>query len=158
MNQPVSGLWIPGRLWQTLILSRWRPLLALVPVESVVHDRQRDYYAAQGSADQRADATCFVEFMLEAILRAIRELPVVTDQVRKLQVALRHATRAAAVLMVELGLVHRPTFRDNYLHPALDAGLVEMTRPDAPRARNQKYRLTATGKRLVARQGAGHGE
>ncbi len=35
-----------GRLWQTLILTRWRPLFAHVPVESLVHARQTAYYRA----------------------------------------------------------------------------------------------------------------
>jgi ATP-dependent DNA helicase RecG len=51
--------------------------------------------------------------------------------------------------MIKLGLSHRPTFRKNYLHPALEAGLIEMTQPDNPRARNQKYRLTAHGVQLM---------
>jgi len=41
------------------------------------------------------------------------------------------------------GLSHRPTFRQNDLTPALNAGLIEMPRPESPRARDQKYRLTA---------------
>ena len=59
--------------------------------------------------------------------------------------------------MTELGLAHRPTFRKNYLHPALAAGLIEMTQPDIPRARNQKYRLTARGKQLVDKIGQARG-
>lgn len=39
-----------GRLWQTLILSRWRPVLAWLPVESVIRDRQDDYYTALSAA------------------------------------------------------------------------------------------------------------
>jgi len=39
-------------------------------------------------------------------------------------------------------LKHRPTFRKNYLHPALEAGLIEMTIPQTPNTREQKYRKT----------------
>ena len=42
--------------------------------------------------------------------------------------------------MEKLGLSHRPTFRKNYLLPAMKQGLVEMTIPDKPNSRNQKYR------------------
>lgn len=62
-----------GRLWQTLILSRWRPVLAWLPVESVIRDRQDDYYAALAAADHAAEATPFVEFMLQALQQALAD-------------------------------------------------------------------------------------
>ena len=69
----------------------------------------------------------------------------VTDQVAKLLAALKESPKTATELMTELGLSHRPTFRKNYLRPAMDAGLVEMTRPESPTAKNQKYRLVVDG-------------
>ncbi len=42
-------------------------------------------------------------------------------------------------------LSHRPAFRANYLHPALAAELIELTIPDKPNSRLQKYRLTEKG-------------
>lgn len=62
-----------GRLWQTLILSEWQALLAYLPVETVIHDRQTDYYQALGESDAAADATPFVAFMLQALLAAMHE-------------------------------------------------------------------------------------
>ena len=62
-----------GRLWQTLILSRWQPMLALLPVETVIKRRQDDYYAQLAHADQRDDCTGFIEFMLAAIADSLRE-------------------------------------------------------------------------------------
>ncbi len=62
-----------GRLWQTLILSRWQPMLAWLPVESVVRQRQQDYYAALAEADARSDCSGFIEFMLQAIADSLRE-------------------------------------------------------------------------------------
>ena len=44
-----------------------------------------------------------------------------------------------------LGLKHEEHFREACLIPALHAGLIEMTIPDKPRSRLQKYRLTRTG-------------
>jgi hypothetical protein len=44
-----------------------------------------------------------------------------------------------------LGLRDEKHFRNAYLQPALDAGLIEMTIPDKPRSGKQKYRLTAKG-------------
>ena len=45
-----------------------------------------------------------------------------------------------------LGLRHRIHFRDAYLLPALQAGLIEMTIPDKPRSSKQRYRLTPAGR------------
>ena len=52
-------------------------------------------------------------------------------------------------LLDALRLTHREHFRLFYLKPALDAGLVEMTMPDKPNSRNQRYRLSAFGKRWL---------
>ena len=138
-----------GRLWQTLILNRWQPLFSLLPIESVIRDRQKDYYAALGQSDTDGNATVFVEFMLNAIAQAIKEIVLetdqvtdqVSDQVGKIVKMLRRGPRSASELMSELSLSHRPSFRQNYLRPALDAGIIEMTRPDKPQAKNQKYKL-----------------
>lgn len=62
-----------GRLWQTLILSQWKPILAYLPVETVVRARQEEYYQALAEADRMADSTPFIEFMLQALLDAMKE-------------------------------------------------------------------------------------
>jgi ATP-dependent DNA helicase RecG len=48
-----------------------------------------------------------------------------------------------------LGLKHSPTFRENYLRPAMDKGMIERTIPDKPNSRLQKYRLTDRGRTLL---------
>lgn len=144
-----------GRLWQTLMLSRWQPALAWLPVETVVKERQQAYYAALAESDRVAEATPFVEFMLGALLEALDAAvsdqvdDQVSDQVMRLLSVLpaKHAV-SADELMDKLGLAHRPTFRKNYLAPALQAVLIEMTHPDSPRSPTQKYRLTDNGRAL----------
>lgn len=146
-----------GRLWQTLLLSQWRPVLAYLPVETVIRDRQDAYYGALSAADRAGEATPFVEFMLDALTVALGETEQTdqvsdqaTDQVKRLLKALTDSPPLkAGELMQQLGLTHRPTFRSNYLNPALEAGWVEMTDPSSPRSPVQKYRLTVRG-RLVA--------
>ena len=139
-----------GRLWQTLILSRWNPLFAFLPVETVIRDRQADYYQVLGACDSAGNSTAFVEFLLASLLTALREAAAtdqvtdqVSDQVKALLRCLGRNTMSALQCMAKLGLAHRPTFRANYLAPALAAGLIERTIPDKPNSRLQKYRLTS---------------
>jgi Fic family protein len=56
-----------GRLWQSLALSQWHVNLAYLPVESLFRDRQAEYDEALGAADRFAEATPFVDFMLQVI-------------------------------------------------------------------------------------------
>ena len=50
-----------------------------------------------------------------------------------------------------LNLSHKGHFRRAYLQPALKSGLVEMTIPDKPTSRNQRYRLTPRGQKRLRR-------
>ena len=70
-----------------------------------------------------------------------------TDYViRIVQVIKNEQTRAE--IMDALRLKHRETFIENYLNPAIEKGIVEMTLPDTPTSPHQKYRLTEKGKIL----------
>ena len=144
-----------GRLWQTLILSKWNSLFAYLPVETIVRNRQAEYYDSLGRADAQGEATVFVEFMLTALGDAVADIrsdqvdDQVSDQVRRLLDVLGQGEKSATELMTELGLRHAPTFRKNYLSPALEAARVERTKPDAPRSPLQRYRLTAAGRRIA---------
>jgi ATP-dependent DNA helicase RecG len=51
--------------------------------------------------------------------------------------------------MNKLGLSHRPSFRQNYLHPSLKAGYIEMTIPENPRSSKQRYRITSLEKEVL---------
>ena len=140
-----------GRLWQTLILNRWKTLFAHVPVESLVRARQGEYYQAIRESSSQGESTPFVAFMLDTILAAVRtpqEAPHVTPQVRRL-VSVLVGEMSRRDILHALGLSDRKSLRQRYLMPALQDGYVEMTRPDAPTARNQKYRLTALGRQIT---------
>jgi len=63
-----------------------------------------------------------------------------TDQVKQLLAVVANDTLSAVEIMNLLKLSHRHTFRTNYLNPAIQAGFIEPTHPNAPRAKNQKYR------------------
>jgi ATP-dependent DNA helicase RecG len=51
----------------------------------------------------------------------------------------------------KLGLSDKKNFKENYLSPALEDELIEMTIPEKPSSRHQKYRLTQKGKALLSR-------
>lgn len=144
-----------GRMWHSLLLGKWKDLFFWLPIEELIQTRQKEYYDALGAADKQADSAGFVELMLEIINESLKEVTVVgrssdqdsdqvTDQdkspVDRLLLALGNDTLSAAELMERLGLSHRPTFRKNYLNPALEQNLIERTIPDRPNSKNQKYR------------------
>ena len=56
-----------GRLWHTLLLSKWNSVFAWLPVESIIHDHQQDYYDAINTSNDAGESTAFIGFMLSAI-------------------------------------------------------------------------------------------
>lgn len=74
--------------------------------------------------------------------------PHVTPQVGELLAAL-DGEMSREELQAALKLSDRKYFRERYLKPALAGGLIEMTVPDRPRSRLQKYRLTGGGRRWM---------
>ena len=140
-----------GRMWHSLLLGKWKDLFFWLPIEELIQSRQKEYYDALGVADKQADSAGFVELMLEIIRDSLTEVTVVgrsTDQdddqdktpTERLLSVLGDMTLSAAEIMDRLGLSHKPTFRKNYLNPALEQNLIERTIPDKPNSRNQKYK------------------
>ncbi len=136
-----------GRMWQTLLLYNWKPLFGWIPIETVIKERQDEYYKVLGECDNATDSGKFVEFLMQAIYDALSEISMteqvgaqVTEQVGKLLVALGDDILTTNELMERVGLKHRPTFRNNYLLPAMKLGFVEMTIPDKPNSSKQRYR------------------
>lgn len=62
-----------GRLWHTLLLSKWNPAFAWLPVESIIHGRQQEYYAAINASNDAGESTVFIEFMLSAIKTSLMD-------------------------------------------------------------------------------------
>lgn len=61
-----------GRLWQSLILSRWHPAFAHLPVENMVYSNQQAYYDAIAQSTKQGESGPFIEFMLGEILDTVR--------------------------------------------------------------------------------------
>ena len=68
-----------GRLWHTLLLSKWNPTFAWLPVESIIHDRQQEYYDAINASNDAGESTAFIEFMLSAIKASLMDAISVSD-------------------------------------------------------------------------------
>lgn len=62
-----------GRLWHTLLFSQWNPLFAWLPIESIIHDHQPEYYAAINQSNAEGEGTAFIEFMLGVIKESLEE-------------------------------------------------------------------------------------
>ena len=139
-----------GRMWHTILLGKWKELFYWLPIEELIQSRQKEYYEAFNKANNASDSSCFVTLMLEIIRDTLKNTDQVGDQVTdqvdspilRLLSVLGDETLSAAEIMKRLGLAHRPTFRKNYLNPALEAHLIERTIPDKPNSSKQKYRKT----------------
>ena len=70
-----------GRLWHTLILSKWNSLFAWLPVESMIHRFQERYYSVINQCNEKCDSTAFIEFMLEIIKLVLAETAEMTRKV-----------------------------------------------------------------------------
>ena len=136
-----------------MVLSRWKPLFANIPVKSLIHEHQTEYYQALQKSTDQADSAPFIEFMLRMILEAVSAAapqvkPQVTPQVKRmLEIIQDEMTRED--LQGALDLHDRKSFRERYLLPALAEGLIEMTIPDRPNSRLQKYRMTEKGQQWL---------
>ena len=145
-----------GRLWHSLINRRWRPVLAWAPVESMVQAHQMEYYQVLGFSES-GDLTLFIEFMLEMLRDALLEMrgnsivenvppstPQVPPKYDYLVVALMEALGQESLSVIELmdrlELSDRKHFRQAYLRPAIEAGLIDPTIPNKPNSPRQKYR------------------
>lgn len=114
-----------GRLWQSLILQNWKGIFAWLPVETLVHEHQEEYYDVLGRADRAGDSTEFVEFMLRMIRDALKEISenqnndvavnvvtnVVTNEDKVLALLKQDGSLTAKILASSLGLTQRQVQR-----------------------------------------------
>ena len=136
-----------GRLWQTALLSSWKPIFAWIPIESIIKDNQEEYYNAISLSTSQAKSNIFIVFMLDVINKAIKDIITdtrnhynhINNQITELMKVIESYPQSAIELMQKLNLKSRVGFRKNYLQPALDAGLIGMTEPNKPTSKNQKY-------------------
>ncbi len=137
-----------ARLWHTAILSKWKPVFEYIPIESRIEKFQDEYYDAIARCHVSGESTIFIEFMLSQIDRILEDISLqmneeneqFSETVRKMLEIMEYDTPyTRKTLMEKLGLKSRDGFRRNYLQPALEMNLIQMTLPDKPNSRNQRY-------------------
>jgi Fic family protein len=158
-----------GRLWQTLLLAKWNPVFAWIPMESVLYENRPQYYQAIKDARKANDSGVFIEFTLSAIAGIIAaqekhedEHGVEHQDKHQVEHQVEHqdklsATGLCILKTLETANMSRKeifaaigingdtrSFKRN-IEPLLADGLIEMTVPDKPNSKNQKYRLTGKG-------------
>jgi Fic family protein len=62
-----------GRLWQTVILIEYHPIFEFLPIESLIKEKQKQYYDVLEECDSNGNSTAFIEFMLELLLISLQE-------------------------------------------------------------------------------------
>lgn len=139
-----------GRFWQKLLLGSWNDLFYWLPFEAVILERQQLYYEVFRNSDKTSDSRYFVEFMLQVLADSLTEAREIVEKEEtisgkpyaRLIEILGSETLSLSDMMEILGLRHKTNFRRNYIAPALQDGVIEMTIPEKPNSKNQKYRLT----------------
>ena len=137
-----------ARLWQTVILSKWRDIFLYLPIESQIEKDQSGYYKAIADCHGAGRSDIFIEYMLDRIDKALDDAmeqstsseDQISVYVGKLLDNMEYdVPYTASNLMSKIGIKTRDSFRNNYLRPAMDLGIVEMTIPDKPNSKNQRY-------------------
>ncbi len=136
------------RLWQNILLANWENIFEYVPIESQIKEYQEEYYFVINECNIKGDATSFIEFMLKMIDEVLNNLiestSILTNHIstyvkKLLDVMEEDTNMSAKELMAKLGLKSRKSFRDNYLNPAIENGLIKLSFPDKPTSKNQTY-------------------
>ena len=137
-----------ARLWQNVILSNWEPLFEYVPIESEIKKYQEDYYKAIQNCNNKGESTEFIEFMLKMIDEVLdgliegvnTQINHISTYVKKLLDVMESGVNYTTTELMELlNMKSRISFRNNYLLPAIDNGVVKMALPDTPTSKNQTY-------------------
>ncbi len=73
-----------GRFWQSLILYNWNHYFSIIPIESIIRDKQQEYYKVLEKCGECGESTLFIEFLLQSILEAINKVGNLSDNQQKI--------------------------------------------------------------------------
>ena len=135
-------------MWLRRLLTEWRPVFAWLPIEAKILEHRDEHDHVLSKAYKNFCADPVILFLLRIIRDALTEfvesvetaLGTGRSQTGRLLAAMGDDALSGSELMQRLGLKSRAAFRKYHLLPALEAGTIEMTLPDKPNSRNQKYR------------------
>ena len=137
-----------ARLWQNIMLSKWKKIFEYLPIESQIHKFQDDYYKSINNCNHNGESTEFVEFMLRTIDEVLDEairtssVPITETGIninKLLNVMEYNVPVTANEIMDKLGIKSKETLRSTYLDPAIKEGVIALTIPDKPTSKNQMY-------------------
>lgn len=137
-----------ARLWHSAFLTKWNPIFEYIPIESQIEKFQTEYYDAIAKCHTVGSSNTFILFILEKIDRILDEIAEqisiangnISEYVKRLLDVMEYDTPyTLSDLMDLLGLKSKETMRRHYVHPALELDLIQMTLPNKPQSRNQRY-------------------
>lgn len=137
-----------ARLWHTVFLYRWRNVFEYIPLESQIEKFLSEYYDSIAKCHVNGNSDIFIEFMLEMINHVLDEVLTqikssnadMSEYVKRLLNVMEYdVPYTSNAIITALGLKSKETLRKNYINPAIESGLIEMTIPDKPNSKNQRY-------------------
>lgn len=146
-----------GRLWQTLLLAKWNPIFAWIPMESVLYQNRPQYYQAIQDAKKANDSGMFIEFTLSALFEIIaQQQKHQVEHEHKHQVDLSDfaisvlktiggKTLSRKEIFAAIGMNGDSRSFKRNIEPLITGGFIKMTVPEKPNSKLQKYRLTDKG-------------
>ena len=137
-----------ARLWQNIMLSKWKKIFEYLPIESQIHKFQDDYYKSINNCNHNGESTEFVEFMLRTIDEVLDEairtssVPITETGIninKLLNVMEYNIPVTTNEIMDKLGIKSKETLRSTYLDSAIKEEVIALTIPDKPTSKNQMY-------------------
>jgi|GEM_PF-3506008 Fic family protein len=145
-----------GRLWQTLLLAKWNPVFAWIPMESVLNQNRTKYYDTLYYGQHNNDSSQFIEFTLFSLLKTLKKIysdslssgqnkhqvkhqVKLTEIQNKVLKALNNKQLSRKEIFATIGMVSDTRSFKRHIEPLLKAKLIKMTIPEKPNSRNQKY-------------------